>query len=136
MKKLIILTILSFKITTTYSQLGLGQSLSEIKKEDSVGVFDINEEKLGFIYFYYKKDVQSKIVHMLNVNLLCYETIVIPNDKNMVKLWKLGLDESSMWHKTKNKNEWLMKRDDGIIITCLKDKDKNKKTIYIFNKLN
>jgi hypothetical protein len=136
MKKIITLFLLFFNITNLYSQVGVGETLVEIRKKDSLGLFDSDNKKIGFTYVYDNPKVKSKFIYYLNINLVCYKTIVIPNDKKVAKFWRIKLNESKEWHKIKYKNRWFITKRDGSTITCLKNKDENNKIIYIFTKLN
>jgi hypothetical protein len=135
MKKIILLFCLFNFSNYAFSQAWVGDTLSKIKSENTLGVFDVNPKDTGFFYACSDSITKSKYVFLLDINLVCYTTIVVPNNRKICKQWVESLKLDKDWVKIDNK-KWAILRVDGMIISCILTKNSDKQPILIFSKVN
>ena len=136
MMKRIILTTLLLSITiASYGQVGIGDTYDKIKNNDSTGVLGVNPKGGGFNYQYENWLEQTKFIYIFDDKLNCHTTIIKPKNHKISKFWVKSLNKNKSWFKMNNKL-WVMKRQDGMLVSCSQTKDDTNKTIFIFSKIN
>lgn len=131
MKKYIIAPLLILISFTCHGQASIGKRLSEIRREESTGTFQINTSGDGYLYIYDNKLVESMFVYFLNKDYVCYATSIKPYSKKAKSYWVDGLNDDKDWKKIKSK-VWEMDLGDNVFIECDQVKDNQKQSIFIF----
>lgn len=129
MKKTITVLVFLFLSFNIYSQVGLSQNLSEIKKEDVGGELMSNPDG-GYIYIFNNVETQSTFIYLLDAKLDCYGTIVKPLSPLSFKYWKKCLSES--WSEIDRKT-WQIIRNDKRLVKCSLAKDREGKKVLVFS---
>lgn len=115
MKKIIALFFLFVGINqTSYSQVGLTQTLKEIKSEYPNGYFD-DDYNGSTIYTFFDEEIYSLRIYSFDKNLMCIQSIVVPQEEKMIQIWIESMNEE--WVVVSD-TEWKYYRSDGYIFSC------------------
>lgn len=128
MKKIIVLFFLLVGINRAYSQVGLTQTLTEIKSEYPEGYFD-DDYNGEVIYTLYDEELYCLRIFCFNDTMMCYKSIIVPEEQKVTQLWVESMNEE--WVVVSD-TEWKYYRSDGYIFSCDFEVDGDQKQAFIY----
>jgi hypothetical protein len=129
MKKAIILLLMVFFTTSSFSQVGIFQHLNEIKDDSLPGELKKMSKKEGYIYSVNDESMSTIFGYALTNHLYCYMTIAKPTSSISLQSWVQNLNQK--WVIV-NENKWLFYREDGNILESELSYDDNQ-PMFIFS---